>query len=150
MSFAKEFREFALKGNVVDMAVGVIIGGAFGKIVSSLVADVLMPPIGKIVGNVDFTSLFVPMLKPGATAPASLQAAKDAGVATINYGVFLQTVFDFAIIALVLFMVIKAVNRLKRADAAPPAAPNTKDCPECLSAIPLKARRCAHCTAALA
>jgi len=149
MGFAKEFREFALKGNVVDMAVGVIIGAGFGKIVSSLVADVLMPPIGKVIGNVDFTSLFVAMQKPGAPAPESLKAAKDAGVATLNYGVFLQTVFDFAIIALVLFMVIKAVNRLKRADAAPPPDPTNKECPECLSSIPIKARRCAHCTTVL-
>ena len=150
MPFAKEFKEFALKGNVVDMAVGVIIGAAFGKIVSSIVADVLMPPIGKIVGNVDFASLFIAMQKPGVPEPASLQAAKEAGIATINYGVFLQTVFDFAIIALVLFTVIKAVNRLKRGDPAPPPDPTTKDCPECLSSIPIKARRCAHCTTVLA
>jgi large conductance mechanosensitive channel len=137
----KEFKEFAMKGNVLDMAIGVIIGGAFGKIVSSLVSDVLMPPIGLLMGKVDFSSLF---LNLSGSPQASLAAAKAAGAPTINYGVFLQTVFDFIIIAFVIFMLVKQVNRLKKPE--PTAAPTTKDCPQCLSTIPIKAAKCAHCT----
>jgi large conductance mechanosensitive channel len=137
----KEFKEFAMKGNVLDMAIGVIIGGAFGKIVTSLVSDVLMPPIGLLMGKVDFSSLF---LNLSSTPQPSLAAAKAAGTPTVNYGVFLQTVFDFIIIAFVIFMLVKQVNRLKKPDA--PGAPTTKDCPQCLSTIPIKATRCAHCT----
>jgi large conductance mechanosensitive channel len=137
----KEFKEFAMKGNVLDMAIGVIIGGAFGKIVSSLVSDVLMPPIGLLMGKVDFSSLF---LNLSGSPQASLAAAKAAGAPTINYGVFLQTVFDFIIIAFVIFMLVKQVNRLKKPE--PTAAPTTKDCPQCLSTIPIKAMKCAHCT----
>lgn len=137
----KEFKEFAMKGNVLDMAIGVIIGGAFGKIVSSLVSDVLMPPIGLLMGKVDFSSLFLNL--SGSPQP-SLTAAKAAGAPTINYGVFLQTVFDFIIIAFVIFMLVKQINRLKKPE--PTAAPTTKDCPHCLSAIPIKAAKCAHCT----
>lgn len=137
----KEFKEFAMKGNVLDMAIGVIIGGAFGKIVSSLVSDVLMPPIGLIMGKVDFASLFLNL--SGSPQP-SLAAAKAAGAPTVNYGVFLQTVFDFIIIAFVIFMLVKQVNRLKKPE--PTAAPTTKDCPQCLSTIPIKATKCAHCT----
>jgi large conductance mechanosensitive channel len=137
----KEFREFAMRGNVLDMAIGVIIGGAFGKIVSSLVSDVLMPPIGLLMGKVDFSSLF---LNLSGTPQPSLAAAKAAGTPTVNYGVFLQTVFDFIIIAFVIFMLVKQVNRLKTPEAA--AAPTTKDCPQCLSTIPIKATKCAHCT----
>jgi large conductance mechanosensitive channel len=137
----KEFREFAMKGNVLDMAIGVIIGGAFGKIVTSLVSDVLMPPIGLLMGKVDFSSLF---LNLSTTPQPSLAAAKAAGTPTVNYGVFLQTVFDFIIIAFVIFLLVKQVNRLKKPDA--PAAPITKDCPLCLSTIPIKATKCAHCT----
>jgi large conductance mechanosensitive channel len=140
----KEFREFAMKGNVLDMAIGVIIGAAFGKIVTSLVSDVLMPPIGLLMGKVDFSSLF---LNLSATPQPSLAAAKAAGTPTINYGVFLQTVFDFIIIAFVIFMLVKQVNRLK--SPAGPAAPTTKDCPWCLSTIPIKATKCAHCTSAV-
>ena len=137
----KEFREFAMKGNVVDMAIGVIIGGAFGKIVSSLVSDVLMPPIGLMMGKVDFSSLF---LNLSGTPQPSLAAAKVAGAPTVNYGVFLQTVFDFIIIAFVIFILVKQVNRFKK---DPPAGPSTtKDCPQCLSTIPIKAMKCAHCT----
>ncbi|MBA2251449.1 MAG: large conductance mechanosensitive channel protein MscL [Nitrospirales bacterium] len=135
----KEFREFAMKGNVLDMAIGVILGGAFGKIVSSLVSDILMPPIGLLMGHVDFSSLFVNL--SGQPQP-SLAAAKSAGAPTINYGVFLQTVLDFVIIAFVIFMVVKQVNRFKQ----PAALPSNKNCPYCLSEIPLKATRCAHCT----
>ena len=137
----KEFKEFAMKGNVLDMAIGVIIGGAFGKIVTSLVSDVLMPPIGLLMGKVDFSSLFVNL---SGTPQSSLTAAKAAGAPTINYGVFLQATFDFLIIAFVIFMLVKQVNRLKK---EPPAgSPTTKDCPHCLSAIPVKAAKCAHCT----
>ena len=142
-----EFKEFAIKGNVLDMAIGVIIGGAFGKIVSSLLADVLMPPIGLLMGNVDFSSLFVSL--NGQSYP-SLVAAKAAGAPTLNYGVFLNSILDFVIVAFVIFMVIKQINRLKRQATAPaPAAPTTKACPECLSNIPIKASRCAHCTSEL-
>jgi large conductance mechanosensitive channel len=137
----KEFREFAMKGNVLDMAIGVIIGGAFGKIVSSLVSDVLMPPIGLLMGKVDFSSLF---LNLSGTPQPSLAAAKAAGAPTLNYGVFLQSVFDFIIIAAAIFMLVKQINRLKKPE--PTAAPATKDCPQCLSTIPIKATKCAHCT----
>ena len=137
----KEFKDFAMKGNVLDMAIGVIIGGAFGKIVSSLVSDVLMPPIGLLMGKVDFSSLFINL---SGTPQPSLTAAKAAGAPTINYGVFLQATFDFIIIAFVIFILVKQVNRLKK--PAPTAAPMTKDCPQCLSTIPLKATKCAHCT----
>ena len=121
----KEFREFAMKGNVLDMAIGVIIGGAFGKIVSSLVSDVLMPPIGLLMGKVDFTSLF---LNLSGTPQPSLIAAKAAGTPTINYGVFLQTVFDFLIVAFVIFMLVKQINRFKKeAPPAPPAGPTNEE-----------------------
>ncbi|MBX3305262.1 MAG: large-conductance mechanosensitive channel protein MscL [Nitrospira sp.] len=116
----KEFKEFAMKGNVLDMAIGVIIGGAFGKIVSSMVSDVLMPPIGLMMGKVDFSSLFIDLSR---TAPPSLAAAKAAGAPTLNYGVFLQSVFDFLIIAFVIFMLVKQVNRFKKEAPPPPAAP---------------------------
>jgi large conductance mechanosensitive channel len=137
----KEFKDFAMKGNVLDMAIGVIIGGAFGKIVSSLVSDVLMPPLGLLMGKVDFSSLFINL---SGTPQPSLAAAKAAGAPTINYGVFLQATFDFIIIAFVIFLLLKQVNRLKQ--PAPATAPTTKDCPYCLSAIPIKATKCAHCT----
>ena len=137
----KEFKEFAMKGNVLDMAIGVIMGGAFGKIVSSLVSDVLMPPIGLLLGKVDFSSLFIDL---SGTSQPSLAAAKTAGAPTINYGVFLQATLDFIIIAFAIFLLVKQVNRLKK--PAPVAAPTTKDCPQCLSAIPIKATKCAHCT----
>ena len=137
----KEFKDFAMKGNVLDMAIGVIIGGAFGKIVSSLVSDLLMPPLGLLMGKVDFSSLFINL---SGTPQPSLTAAKAAGAPTINYGVFLQATFDFIIIAFVIFLLVKQVNRLKKPE--PTAAPTTKDCPHCLSAIPIKATKCAHCT----
>ena len=140
----KEFKEFAMKGNVLDMAIGVIIGAAFGKIVTSLVSDVLMPPIGLLMGQVDFSSLF---LNLSSTPQPSLAAAKAAGTPTINYGVFLQTVLDFIIIAFVIFMLVKQINRLKK--PAAPAAPSTKDCPLCLSTIPVKATKYAHCASSV-
>jgi large conductance mechanosensitive channel len=142
----KEFKEFAMRGNVLDMAVGVIIGGAFGKIVSSMVSDILMPPLGLVLGRVDFSSLFIDL---SGTHPASLAAAKQAGAPTINYGVFLQALFDFLIIAFVIFMLIKQVNRFLKQPEAPPAAPTTKECPRCCSAVPIKATKCAYCTSEL-
>jgi large conductance mechanosensitive channel len=141
MIMLKEFKEFAMRGNVLDMAIGVIIGGAFGKIVTSLVSDVLMPPIGMLMGKVDFSSLF---LNLSGTPQPSLTVAKAAGAPTVNYGVFLQTVFDFIIIAFVIFLLVKQINRLKKPE--PAAAPITKDCPYCFSTIPIKATKCAHCT----
>lgn len=140
MRFMDEFKAFALRGNVLDMAVGVIIGGAFGKIVSSMVSDILMPPIGLLLGKVDFSSLFVNL---SGQAYPSLAAAKAAGAPTINYGVFLQNVLDFLIIAFVVFLVVKQVNRLQ---AQPAAAPTTKECPHCAMTIPVRATRCPHCT----
>ena len=137
----KEFKEFALKGNVVDMAIGIIIGAVFGKIVSSLVGDVLMPPIGKLMGNLDFSNLFVAL---NGQVYESLKAAKDAGAPTINYGLFLNTVIDFIIVAFVIFILVKQVNRLKKAE--PAAAAVTKECPYCLSQIASKATRCPACT----
>lgn len=140
-----EFKTFAMRGNVLDMAVGVIVGGAFGKIVSSMVSDILMPPLGLLVGRVDFSSLFIDL---SGTRPASLAAARQAGVPTINYGVFLQSVLDFLIIAFVIFVLIRQVNRLITKPAAPPS-PATKECPHCCSIIPARAIRCAHCTSEL-
>ncbi len=141
----QEFKKFALQGNVLDMAIGIIIGAAFGKIVSSLVADVLLPPIGLLVGKIDFSSLF---LNLSGQDYASLAAAKAAGAPTINYGIFLNNVFDFLIVAFVIFLLVRQINRLK-AKEAPAAAPATRDCPRCLSPVPLKASRCAHCTSDL-
>ena len=140
----REFKEFAMRGNVLDMAVGIIIGAAFGRIITSLVNEVLMPPIGLILGKVDFSSLFINL---SGTAYPTLVEAKKAGASVIAYGAFLNTILDFIIVALVIFLLIKQVNRLKK--PAPAAAPNTKDCPYCLSAIPVKATRCAHCTSQL-
>jgi large conductance mechanosensitive channel len=140
----KEFKEFAMKGNVLDMAVGIIIGAAFGKIISSFVADILMPPIGLLLGKMDFSSQFINL--SGESYP-TIAAAKAAGAATLNYGIFLNTVIDFLIVAFAIFLLIKQVNRFKRQPAA--AAPNTKDCPFCASAIPIPATRCPHCTSQL-
>lgn len=146
----KEFKEFAMRGNVVDMAVGIIIGAAFGTIVSSLVSDVIMPPIGLLLGNVDFSNLFI-VLKEGTTAApyASIAAAKEAGAVTLNYGAFINTVVSFLIVAFAIFLLIRSINRLKKKEEAPEAAPSTKECPYCFSGISIKATRCAHCTAEL-
>jgi len=146
----KEFKEFAMRGNVVDMAVGIIIGAAFGSIVSSLVADILMPPIGLLLGNVDFSNLFL-VLKSGKVAGpyAALADAKAAGAVTINYGVFVNAVISFVIVAFAVFLLIRAINRLKRQEVAPPPAPTMKVCPYCISTISIKAARCAHCTSEL-
>lgn len=140
----KEFREFAMRGNVLDMAVGIIIGGAFGKIVTSLVNDILMPPIGLVLGKVDFSNLFIDL---SGQSHASLGQAKAAGAATINYGLFLNTVLDFVIVAFAIFLLIRQVNRLQR--PAPAAAPSTKDCPYCVSKVALHATRCPQCTSDL-
>ena len=142
----KEFREFAMRGNAVDMAVGIIIGAAFGKIISSLVADIIMPPIGALLGGGDFSEFYVNL---SGGEYATLAAAQEAGAATINLGIFINTVIDFVIIAFAIFMVIRAMNRMKRKEEAPAAEPTTKDCPKCLSEIPIKATRCAHCTTEL-
>ena len=147
----KDFKEFAMRGNVVDMAIGIVIGAAFGGIVKSFVDDVLMPPIGLLLGNVDFSNLFI-TLKEGAKAAgpyASLAAAKAAGAVTLNLGLFINTVISFVIIAFAVFLVIKGINRMKREEVAPPAEPTTKECPFCRSTIPLKATRCPHCTSEL-
>lgn len=153
MSVLKEFKEFAVKGNVVDLAVGVVIGGAFGSIVKSLVDDIIMPPIGLLIGNVDFSNLFV-VLKEGSKQAGpyvSVAAAKAAGAVTLNIGLFINALVSFTIVAFAIFMLVKAINRLKRetpAEAAP-AGPATKDCPYCLSTIPEQATRCPHCTSEL-
>ena len=150
MGLSKEFKEFAMRGNVVDLAVGVIIGAGFGKIVTSIVTDILMPPIGKAMGGVNFADLFI-NLDPGKRLPngdpiTSLAQAKSAGAAVIAYGQFINTVLDFVIVAACIFAVVKGMNTLKRRlDSAPAAGPITKECPECLSTIPIKAKRCSHC-----
>jgi large conductance mechanosensitive channel len=151
MGMVKEFKEFAMRGNVVDMAVGIIIGGAFGTIVKSLVSDVIMPPIGLLLGGVDFSNLFI-VLKKGAegTAPyASVAEAGAAGAVTINYGLFFNAIISFLIVAFAVFLLIKGINSLKREEEAPPAEPTTKDCPFCLTTIAIKASRCPNCTSDL-
>ena len=140
----KEFKEFIMRGNVMDLAIGIIIGAAFGKIITSFVSDILMPPIGLVLGNVDFNNLFVTL---SGAHHDTLKAAKDAGAVTINYGVFLGTVIDFLIVAFVIFLVIKQINRLKRKPEE--AAPDSRDCPFCVSSISIKATRCPHCTSEL-
>lgn len=143
----KEFREFALRGSVLDMAVGIIIGTAFGKITTSLVSDILMPPLGLLLGRVEFGSLYINL--SGQQYP-SLAAAKAAGAPTINYGLFLDTVLNFLIVAFALFLLVRTVNRFRRhEEKAAPAPPSTKECPFCLSQVPLKATRCPHCTSQL-
>jgi len=146
----KEFKEFAMRGNVVDMAVGIIIGAAFGTIITALVSDVLMPPVGLLLGNVDFSNLFV-VLKEGKIASpyATVAAAKAAGAVTLNYGQFLNTIVNFLIVAFAIFFLIRGMNSMKKKEEAPPAAPTTKECPHCLSTIPIKATRCGHCTSEL-
>lgn len=146
----KEFKEFAMRGNVVDMAVGIIIGAAFGTIVKSLVDDVIMPPIGLLLGNVDFSNLFV-VIKAGKTIGPyeTLAAAKAAGAVTVNIGVFLNTIISFVIVAFSVFLLVKQLNALKKKEVAAPAVPTTKNCPYCLSVIPVKATRCPHCTSDL-
>ncbi|MFI5341543.1 MAG: large conductance mechanosensitive channel protein MscL [Candidatus Methylomirabilales bacterium] len=142
----KEFKEFAMRGNVLDMAVGIIMGAAFGKIVTSFVSDVLMPPLGLVLGKVDFSNLFINL---SGKSYASLAEAKAAGAATLNVGLFINTVIDFVLVAFAIFLLVKQVNRLRREPEAVPAAPTTKECAYCASSIPIKATRCPHCTSAL-
>lgn len=139
MSMIQEFKTFAMRGNVVDLAVGVIIGAAFGKIVSSLVSDVLMPPIGVLLGGVDFSNIVLTIKEATGTAPA----------VTMKWGVFINTMIDFVIVAFVVFMVVKGMNALMKKQPAPAAAPTEKQCPECMMVIPITAKRCGHCTAVL-
>jgi large conductance mechanosensitive channel len=148
MVFLNEFKKFAMRGNVVDMAVGIIIGGAFGTIVKSLVSDVIMPPIGLLLGGVDFADLFI-TLKEGATAGpyATLAAAQKAGAVTISYGVFINAVISFLIVAIAAFLLIKSINKLQWEAEEPEAEPTTKECPRCFTTIPIKATRCPNCTA---
>lgn len=147
----KEFKEFALRGNVVDMAIGIIIGAAFGTIVKSLVDDIIMPPIGLLLGGVDFANLHI-LLKPGDPAPpyATLVDAQTAGAVSINYGLFINAVISFIIVAIVVFLIVRSINRMREEEEAPPAEPTTKVCPFCFSEIAIKATRCAHCTSELA
>lgn len=141
----KEFKEFIMRGSVLDLAIGVIIGGAFGKIISSLVNDVIMPPIGLLLGKVNFTDLYINL---SGTEYPSLAAAQEAGAPTLNYGLFLNSILEFLIIALVIFLIVKQVNRMMKPKEAP-ATPATKTCPFCQSEIAIKATRCPHCTSEL-
>jgi len=140
----KEFKEFAIKGNMIDLAIAVILGGAFGKIITSLVNDIIMPPLGLLLGNVNFTDLFVSL---NGTKYASLADAQAAGAATLNYGLFINTIIDFLIVAFIIFLIVKQINRMKRAPV--PAGPTTKDCPYCYTQIPIPATRCPNCTSEL-
>jgi len=146
----KEFKEFAMRGNVLDMAVGIIVGAAFGTIVNSLVQDAIMPPIGLLLGNVDFSNIFI-VLKEGKVAGpyASVAAAKSAGAISINFGMFVNTIISFILVAFAVFLLIKTINRLRRQEEAPPAPPITKDCIYCFSKIPIQATRCPNCTSEL-
>jgi large conductance mechanosensitive channel len=146
----KEFKEFAMRGNVVDMAVGIIVGGAFGTIVKSLVSDVVMPPIGLLLGGVDFSDLFITLKQGSVPGPyATLSAAQAAGAVTISYGVFFNAVISFFIVVAAVFLLVKALNQLKRKEEVPAAAPSTKECPRCYSTIAIKATRCPNCTSEL-
>ena len=149
--FLKEFKEFAVKGNVVDLAVAVVIGGAFGKIVTSLVNDIFMPIIGLITGGKNVSGMFATLgqLPEGVTEVKSLEEAAELGVATLNYGQFIQTIIDFILVALCIFLFIKAINKMKKKEEAPAAEPTTKKCPFCQSEIDIKATRCPHCTSEL-
>jgi len=140
----KEFRDFVMRGNVLDLAIGIIIGSAFGRIVTSLVNDIIMPPIGLVLGRVDFTSLYINL---SGGSYASLADAQKAGAATLNYGLFINTIIDFLIVAIVIFLLIRAVNRFKK--PVPKESPKIKDCPYCFTAVPIKATRCPACTSDL-
>jgi large conductance mechanosensitive channel len=146
----KEFKEFAMRGNVIDMAVGIIIGAAFGTIVNSLVQDVIMPPIGLLLGNVDFSNIFAVIKEGKVLGPyASIAAAKAAGAVTINFGVFVNTIISFILIAFAVFLLVRTINKLRRQEEAPPPVPTTKECTYCFSSIPMKATRCPNCTSEL-
>jgi large conductance mechanosensitive channel len=142
----KEFKEFAMRGNVIDLAVGVILGAAFGKIVTSLVNDIIMPPIGLLLNGINFTDLFISL---NGQTYVSLADAQNAGAPTINYGVFINDVLDFIIVAFIIFLFVRQINRLQRREQPEPVQPDTKDCPYCFTSIPLKARRCPNCTSEL-
>lgn len=144
MKIVQEFKEFAVKGNAIDMAVGIVIGTAFGGLVKSLVDDILMPPLGALVSNVDFRDIFIPLSTESFT---SIQAAKAAGVATVNIGIFANVVLTFLLMSFALFLMVKSINKLKRSD---PASPTTKTCPECKSSINIEAKRCPNCTSVIA
>jgi len=146
----KEFKEFAIKGNAIDMAVGIVLGVAFGAIIASLVKDIIMPPIGLALGGLDFTNMFSVLKagKDGATSYGSLKLAQDAGAVTLNWGVFINTIINFLIISFSIFMVVRALNKMKK--PAPTVAPVSKDCPHCAMTIPVKATRCPHCTSEMA
>lgn len=147
----KEFKKFAMRGNVVDMAVGIIIGAAFGNIVKSLVSDIIMPPMGLLLGNVDFSDLFITLKSaPTGGTFATVAEAQKAGAVTLNFGLFINTVISFVIVAFTVFLLIRGLNRLKRQDEAPPAEPTTKECPLCYSTISIRATRCPNCTSELA
>jgi large conductance mechanosensitive channel len=143
-----EFKKFILRGNVLDLAIGIIIGGAFGKIVTSVVNDIIMPPIGLLLGQLPFGDLYL-VLKGNVPAGSTLAQAKDLGAVTLNYGAFLLTIIDFLIVAFVIFLLIKAINKLYAKPAPAPAAPTTKECPQCFTTIPIKATRCPNCTSQL-
>jgi len=146
----KEFKKFVMRGNVLDLAIGVIIGAAFGAVVKSLVDDIIMPPIGLLLGRVDFSNLFIVLRAGGVAGPyATLAAAQEAGAVTINYGLFINTVTGFVIVAFAIFLIIRAANKLQREEEAPPAEPTTKECPYCATTIPIVATRCPHCTSEL-
>ena len=150
MNMLKEFKEFAVKGNVVDMAVGIIIGAAFGTIVQSLVADIIMPPIGMLLGNVDFTNLFVVLKQGMPEGPyATLADAAKSGAVTFRYGQFVNTLVNFTIVAFAIFIMVKQINRLKKSEQALPPPPSQKECPHCYTVISIKATRCPHCTSEL-
>jgi large conductance mechanosensitive channel len=142
----KDFKEFAMRGSVIDLAVGVIIGAAFGKIVTSLVEDVMMPPLGRLLGHVDFSNLFINLSDKEF---GSLTAAKAAGAPTLNYGVFLNNIINFLIVAFCVFLIVQQVNRWTKKPAPAAAAPTTKECPQCAMTIPIQAKRCGHCTTQL-
>jgi large conductance mechanosensitive channel len=150
MAMMTEFKEFAVKGNVVDMAVGIIIGGAFGTIVKSLVDDMLMPPVGLLLGGVDFKDLFMILREGDPTAPyATIADAQAAGAVTLNYGQFINNIIAFLIVAFAVFLLVKAINRLRRQEQVEPESPTDKSCPFCATTIPIQALRCPHCTSAL-
>ncbi len=146
----KEFKEFAMRGNVIDMAVGIVIGAAFGAIIKSLVDDILMPVLGLLFGQVDFTNMFI-VLHNGKPAPPydTLAAAQEAGAVTMNYGLFINAVVSFLLITLAIFLLVRAINRARREEEAPPAEPTEKECPYCFTEIPIQATRCPHCTSSL-
>jgi large conductance mechanosensitive channel len=151
MGMGKEFKEFAMRGNVVDMAVGIIIGGAFGTIVKTLVDDVLMPPIGLLLGGIDFSNFFI-VLKQGAKASApyaALADAKAAGAVTINYGLFVNAIISFLIVAFAVFLLVHSINRMRREETTEAVEVTSRECPYCLSTIAIKASRCPHCTSEL-